>query len=113
MKNQYRGCCFEFPTLISTLRSSLKKTKQERDPQQTAQRVYSTPCECGRSYISETGRPLAVRLREHRHNLKENLLEKSKLAQHVFKGSHIVTKDVARILKIKSTSGIGNMKTKT
>jgi hypothetical protein len=40
------------------------KTKPERDPQQTAQRVYSIPCECGRSYTGETGRPLAVRLRE-------------------------------------------------
>jgi hypothetical protein len=46
--------------------------------------VNSIPCECGRSYISETGRPLAVRLPEHRHNLKEGLLEKSKLAQHAY-----------------------------
>jgi hypothetical protein len=36
-----------------------------RDPQQTAQCVYSIPCECGRSYIGETGRPLTVRLREN------------------------------------------------
>jgi hypothetical protein len=52
-----------------TLRSSLMKTRPERDPQQTAQCIYSIPCECGRSYIGEPGRPLAVRLREHRHNL--------------------------------------------
>jgi hypothetical protein len=38
---------------------------------------YSIPCECGRSYIGETSRPLAVRLREHRHNLHQGLLEKS------------------------------------
>ncbi|PNF31038.1 hypothetical protein B7P43_G17855, partial [Cryptotermes secundus] len=56
-----------------TLRNSLMKTRPKRDPQQTAQYVYSIPCECGRSYIGETGRPLAVRLREHRHNLKEGL----------------------------------------
>jgi hypothetical protein len=43
--------------------------------------VNSTPCQCGRSYIDETDKPLAVWLREHRHNLKEGLLEKSKLAQ--------------------------------
>jgi predicted GIY-YIG superfamily endonuclease len=47
------------------------KTRPERDLLQTAQCIYSIPCECGRSYIGETGRPLAVRLREHRHNLKE------------------------------------------
>jgi hypothetical protein len=49
-----------------------------------AQRIYSIPCECRRSYIDETGRPLAMRLHEHRHNLKERLLEKSKLAQHAY-----------------------------
>jgi hypothetical protein len=59
-----------------TLGKSLMKTKQ-RDMQQTAQCIYSIPCECGRSYIGETGRSLAVRLREHRHNLKEGLLEEA------------------------------------
>jgi hypothetical protein len=43
-----------------TLRSSLIKTRPERDPQQTAQCIYNIPCERGGSYIGETGRPLAV-----------------------------------------------------
>jgi predicted GIY-YIG superfamily endonuclease len=73
------------------------KTRPERDPQQTAQCVYIISCECGRRYIGETGRPLAVRLRGHRHNLKEGLLEKSKLAQHVYEEGHIVGWDEARI----------------
>jgi hypothetical protein len=60
------------------------KTRPVRDPQQVAQYVYSVPCECGRSYIGDTGRPLVVRLHEHRHNFKEGLLEKSKLAQHAY-----------------------------
>jgi hypothetical protein len=47
------------------------KTRPERDLLQTAQCIYIIPCECGRSYIGETGRPLAVRLREHRHNLMQ------------------------------------------
>jgi hypothetical protein len=46
--------------------------------------IYSIPCECGRSYIGETGRPVAVRLREHRHNLQQDRLVKSKLAQHAY-----------------------------
>jgi predicted GIY-YIG superfamily endonuclease len=66
------------------------KTRLERDPQQTAQCVYSIPCECGRSYTGETGRLLAVRLQEHRHNLREGLLEKSKLAQHASEEGHRV-----------------------
>jgi hypothetical protein len=56
-------------TINSSKQHVLMKTWPERDPQQIAQRV----CECGRSYIGETGRYLAVRLREHEHSLKEGL----------------------------------------
>jgi hypothetical protein len=89
-----------------TLRSSLIKTRWERDLQQTAQCIDSIPCECGRSNIGETGRPLAVRLREHRHSLKEGLLEKSKLAKCAYEEGHRVGWDEAtnRILEIESNS---------
>jgi hypothetical protein len=56
-----------------TFRSSLMKTRLQRDPQQMAQCISSIPCECGRSCIGETGRPVAVRLREHRHILQQGL----------------------------------------
>jgi hypothetical protein len=36
----------------------------------------------------ETSRPLAMRLREHRHNLQQGLLKKSKLAQHAYEEGH-------------------------
>jgi hypothetical protein len=65
------------------------KTRLERDPQHTAQYVSSIPCECGRSYIGETGRPVAVRLREHRYSLRQCPLEKSKLAQHAYQEDHM------------------------
>jgi hypothetical protein len=65
-----------------TLCSSLVRTRPKRDPQQTAHCVCSIPCECGRCYIGETGRPLSVRIREHRNNIKVGLLDKSKVAQH-------------------------------
>jgi hypothetical protein len=51
------------------------------DTQQMAHCVDNIPCDCGESYISETGSPLAVRLCEHRHNLEEDLIEKSKLSK--------------------------------
>ncbi|PNF42699.1 hypothetical protein B7P43_G14177 [Cryptotermes secundus] len=85
-----------------TLKNSLMKTRPKRDPQQMAQCVYSILCECGRSYIGKTGRPLAVRLRKHRHNVKEGLLEKSKLAQHAYEEGHRVGWDEAKILDIES-----------
>jgi hypothetical protein len=87
-----------------TLGSSLMKTRPERDPQQMAQYIYSIPCECGRSLIGETGRPLALRLRENRHNLRQGLLEKSKLAQHANEGGNWVGGDDARVLEIASNS---------
>jgi hypothetical protein len=79
------------------------RTRLERDPQQTTQCVYSIPCECGRRYIRETGRPLSVWLREHRHNL-EGHLDKSKLDQHAYEEGHRVDWDEARILEIESNS---------
>jgi hypothetical protein len=46
--------------------------------------VYSISCDCGRCYIGETNRPLELRIKEHKYNLKQGLLEKSKLAQHAY-----------------------------
>jgi hypothetical protein len=66
--------------------------------------IYSIPCERGRSYISETSRPLVPRLREHKHNLQQGLLEKSKLAQHAYEEGHRVGWDEVRILEIESIS---------
>jgi hypothetical protein len=56
-----------------------------------------------RNYIGETGRPLAVLLREHRHNINQGLLEKSILA-HDYEEDHRVGWDDARIMDIESNS---------
>jgi hypothetical protein len=53
---------------------------------------------------SETGRPVAVRLHEHRHNLQQGLLEKSKVAQHAYKEGHRVGLHNPTILEIQSNS---------
>jgi hypothetical protein len=68
------GNWYNIRTIFRTkhiLRGSLKRNRAERGPQQMAKCVYSIPSECGRSYTGETGRPLAVRLHQHRHNFKE------------------------------------------
>jgi predicted GIY-YIG superfamily endonuclease len=88
-----------------TLRGSFLKTRQERDPQQTAKCVYSIPCERCRSYIGETGIPLTVRLCEHRHSLKDSLLKKkSKLAQRAYEEGHSVGWDEAGNLEIECSN---------
>jgi hypothetical protein len=66
-----------------TLRSFITRTRPETNLQEMAC-VCSIPCECGRNYTGETGRPLTMHLREHRHNLREGLIEKFKLAQHAY-----------------------------
>jgi hypothetical protein len=80
------------------------KTRPEGDSQQMAQGMCSIPCECGRSYIGETGRPLPMCLREHRHYLKEGILEKSKLVECTYEEGHRVGWYEARILEIESNS---------
>jgi hypothetical protein len=47
-------------------------------------------------------------LREHRHNLQQGRLEKSKLAQHAYEEDYIVGWDDGRILEIERTAGIEN-----
>jgi hypothetical protein len=56
------------------------------------------------SPIGKTGRHLAVGIREHRRNFKEGLLEKSKLAQHVYEACQKVMWHEARILGIEANS---------
>jgi hypothetical protein len=52
-----------------TLNNSLMRTRLIRAQQEMVNCVCSTPCECGRSYIGETSRPSAARLKEHGWNL--------------------------------------------
>jgi hypothetical protein len=47
---------------------------------QRSRYVYTISCKCGQEHIGEEGRPLGVRLKEYKHNLKDGLFGKSKLA---------------------------------
>jgi hypothetical protein len=84
------------------------KTRTERNLQQMAQCIYSIPSKCGRSYTGKTGRHLVVQLCEHRHNLKEDHLENSKLAQHAYEEGHAEMKQ--GFWKLKVTAGTGSTK---
>jgi hypothetical protein len=87
-----------------TLRNTLMRTRPMSDPQLTAQCIYNIPCECGRSYVGETGRPLSVRIGEHKFNLKNGLLDKLKLAQHAFEEGHQLSWNETKILQIEVNS---------
>jgi hypothetical protein len=78
------------------------KTIPDRYLLQTRHCIYSIPYECGRCYIGETGRPLGVCLKEHQYNLKQGLLDKSKLAQHAYEGGHRVCWKEATVLQVEA-----------
>jgi hypothetical protein len=61
-----------------TLRGTLMETGPVRDGQQMKQCVYNIPRDCGRCYLGKTCRPLEVCIKEHKYNLIQGLLEKSK-----------------------------------
>jgi predicted GIY-YIG superfamily endonuclease len=63
--------------------------------------VYNIPCDCGRCYIGATSRPLKVRIKEHKYNLTEGLLENSKLAQHAYEEDHNISWQESTVLQIE------------
>jgi predicted GIY-YIG superfamily endonuclease len=66
--------------------------------------VYSIPCDCGKCYIGETSRPLEVRIKEHKYNLTQGLLKKSKLAQYAYEEGHKIRWNEAKVLKIETNT---------
>jgi hypothetical protein len=77
------------------LLGTLMKTGPVIDTQQTKQHVYNIPCECGKA-----SRPLEECIKEHKHNLNQGLLKKSKSAQYAYdKGLKICWKE-ATVLQI-------------
>ena len=62
--------------------------------------VYSIPYSCGKIYKAETGRPLKVRLEEHRKAVVRGEIEKSGMADHIWKekGNHLPLWDEVEII---------------
>ena len=62
--------------------------------------VYSIPCSSGKIYKGETGRPLKVRLEEHRKAVVRGEIEKSSMADHISKekGNHLPLWDKVEII---------------
>jgi hypothetical protein len=77
------------------------KTEPVRDAQQTKQCGYSIPYDCGKCYIGETSTSLEVRIKEHKYNMSQGLLEKSKLAHHAYEEGHRICWNEARVLQIE------------
>jgi predicted GIY-YIG superfamily endonuclease len=63
--------------------------------------VYNIPCDYGRCYIGQTSRPLEERIKEHKYNLAQGLLQKSKLAQYAYDEGHKICRKQAKVLQIE------------
>jgi hypothetical protein len=54
--------------------------------------------------IGETGKPLKVHVKEHRYDLKQGLLEKSKSAQHAYQEGNQICEKEATVLQAETNS---------
>ena len=81
-------CCpYDIRTVFpssSTLRSYLPRVKPTTEFNMTKNCVYSIPCSC-KIYKGVTVRPLKVRLKEHRKAVVRGEIEKSGIADHIWK----------------------------
>ena len=84
----------------STLRRYFFRVKPPKKFNMTQNCVYSIPCICGKIYKGETGRPLKVRLEEHRKAIVRGEMEKSGMADHIWKekGNHLPLCDKVEII---------------
>jgi hypothetical protein len=63
--------------------------------------VYNIPCDGGIRYIGETSTHLEVCIKEHKYNLTQRLLQKSKLVEHVQEEGHEIYWKEAKVLQIE------------
>ena len=69
----------------STLRRYLFRVKPPTEFNMIKNYVYSIPSNCCKIYKGEIGRPLKVRLEEHRKAVVRGEIEKSGMADHIWK----------------------------
>jgi hypothetical protein len=67
---------------------SLKKKKPKKELRDKPQCICRIPCECGREYVGETSGRLGVCIREHKYNIRQGYLDRSKLVAQVFVEGH-------------------------
>jgi predicted GIY-YIG superfamily endonuclease len=80
-----------------TLRNRLVKFKLKWSTNKDV--IYSIPCECGKEYIGETGRPLLTKVKEHKAALKKGETIFSKLVEHAWEMDHNFLCDEAKAIE--------------
>ncbi|KAL9987704.1 hypothetical protein ACROYT_G002051 [Oculina patagonica] len=72
----------------TTLRSHLVRPKDAVDSTKQDGVIYRIPCECGKVYIGETGRPMQDRIKEHDLEIRLARTQTSAVAEHTNNTGH-------------------------
>ena len=64
------------------------KNKPKHDSQMSQSGIYQLHCQCGKQYIGRTIRQFQTRYKEHKHNFKYGITDKSKFAAHCLENGH-------------------------
>ena len=72
----------------ATPRSRLIRPKDAVDPAKQDGVVYRIPCECGKVYIGETGRPMQDKIKEHDRGIRLARTETSAVSEHAHNIGH-------------------------
>ena len=97
-------CCpYDIRTIFtsgSTLQRCLFHVKPPIEFNMTKKCMYSIPCSCGKVSKGETCHPLKVKLEEHRKAVVQGEIEKSSMADHIWKekGNHLHLWDEVKII---------------
>ena len=85
-----------------TLKNLLTKVKDRTSSEDRKGTVYKITCECGESYIGESGRKKRTRLHEHVSDIKHARTERSAVADHFFRCSNALNPMEADTLAIET-----------
>ena len=67
--------------------------------------IYKINCDtCNSAYIGQTRRMLKTRFKEHFSHYKNNIPEKSSVAQHLIQSGHEITLDNMKLIKNTSNN---------
>jgi len=84
---------------INTLRHFVKVHKDQDHILSKNNVVYKISCnDCDASYVGQTKRQLKTRLKEHKHNLKQDCSKHSVISEHIVKYNHFFDWDNTKII---------------
>ncbi len=83
----------------TTLRRMLVRPKDPVPPVEQVGVIYKIPCmDCTKAYIGQSGRTLAMRLKEHQRAVQNGDVNASAIAEHIWHDQHRIDWSAAEIV---------------